>query len=170
MNPESDSDEKWRLTLHCTALDLTVEFFLKPGEFGRIGSSPEMEIALPIEGLKPEECRFSRDDDGVLWFAPGGSGEPVKSPDRFQAGPWQFTVTLPLRARLAAVAPPVVRHPPPLPVAALAPAGEPVPVSPHAPPPAPHLPAADSEKHPAVKPWKWMSLLVLTLTLPAIIR
>jgi hypothetical protein len=53
-------------TLSCDELRLFVEFSLNSGEFGRIGSSPEMEISLPLVGLAEEECGIYLDEAGVL--------------------------------------------------------------------------------------------------------
>ena len=105
MNEESLPGGKRRFTLHCAALNLTVEFSLRPGEYARIGASHEMEITLPMTGLRDEECRLSRDDAGTLWLSLPGGGR-VKSPGGFDAGPYFFEIAMADVASEAAPAPP----------------------------------------------------------------
>lgn len=81
-------------TLTCDELRLFVEFALGRGEFGRIGSSPEMEISLPLMGLAEEECCISMDEAGILWLIREGREQPVQlePPSYFWAGPYRFLV------------------------------------------------------------------------------
>ena len=95
MNPEPSSDEKRRLSLSCEALRLLIEFSLRRGEFARLGSSPAVEITLPMVGIREEECRLFIDDDGLLWMTAPGADEPVsiEPPSSFQAGPYHFAIS-----------------------------------------------------------------------------
>ncbi len=81
-------------TLGCDELRLSVEFTLGCGEFGRIGSSPEMEISLPLVGFEEEECRISLDGAGMLWLIREGRELPVRidPPSYFHAGPYRFLI------------------------------------------------------------------------------
>jgi TPR repeat protein len=91
MSNGSPPGERRRLVLSCAALNMEIAFALRPGEFARIGASPEMEITLPLAGLSDEECQLSCDDRGTLWLKlPGGAR--IKSPDGFEAGPYFFDI------------------------------------------------------------------------------
>jgi S1-C subfamily serine protease/Tfp pilus assembly protein PilF len=81
-------------TLSCDELRLFVEFTLSRGEFGRIGSSPETEISLPLMGLAEEECGIYLDDAGALWLIREGREPPVQldPPSYFRAGPYRFLI------------------------------------------------------------------------------
>lgn len=81
-------------TLSCDELRLSVEFALGRGEFGRIGSSPEMEISLPLVGFSEEECRICLDEVGVLWLVRGVREIPIRidPPSYFRAGPYKFLI------------------------------------------------------------------------------
>jgi S1-C subfamily serine protease len=81
-------------TLSCDELRLVVEFALNHGEFGRIGSSPYMEISLPLVGLAEMECKLSLDESGVLWLVREGEQQavPLDPPCYFRAGPYRFLV------------------------------------------------------------------------------
>lgn len=81
-------------TLSCEELRLFVEFTLNRGEFGRIGSSPDMEISLPLVGLAEKECELSLDEGGVLWLVREGGEQSVQldPPSYFRAGPYRFLV------------------------------------------------------------------------------
>ncbi|MCW1912995.1 trypsin-like peptidase domain-containing protein [Luteolibacter sp. GHJ8] len=93
-SPISGSPEATSFTLSCDELRLFIEFALRRGEFGRIGSSPEMEISLPLMGLAEEECAISLDEAGVLWLIREGKEQPVElePPAYFRAGPYRFLV------------------------------------------------------------------------------
>lgn len=79
-------------TLQCDEIKLSVQFALGRGEFGRIGSSPEMEISLPLVGLSNEECRILRDESDFLWLTrtDGQPGVRIDPPCYFSAGPYRF--------------------------------------------------------------------------------
>ncbi len=81
-------------TLSCDELRLFVEFTLNRGEFGRIGSAPDMEISLPLLGLAEKECELSLDEGGVLWLVREGEEQSVQldPPSYFRAGPYRFLV------------------------------------------------------------------------------
>jgi S1-C subfamily serine protease len=81
-------------TLSCEELRLSVEFALGRGEFGRIGSSPEVEISLPLVGFSEVECRISLDEGGMLWLIREDRELPVRidPPSYFHAGPYRFLI------------------------------------------------------------------------------
>ena len=95
MGIEYNSQDKCQLALNCEALNLVVEFGLRRGEFARIGSSPGMEITLPMVGIREEEFRLLRDDEGAFWLTPSGNESPelMELPAGFQAGPYFFSLT-----------------------------------------------------------------------------
>ncbi|WP_411827790.1 trypsin-like peptidase domain-containing protein [Luteolibacter sp. AS25] len=78
--------------LTCDDLRLSVEFSLSPNVFGRIGSSPDMEISLPLVGLADEECRLSMDKSNLIWLIRSGETTPIRidAPSYFHAGPYRF--------------------------------------------------------------------------------
>lgn len=80
--------------LTCDELRLSVEFSLSPNVFGRIGSSPDMEISLPLVGLADEECRLSMDDSNLIWLSRSGETTPIRidPPSYFHAGPYRFLI------------------------------------------------------------------------------
>lgn len=81
-------------TLSCDELRLSIEFAMSRGEFGRIGSSQEMEISLPLVGLSEEECRIYLDEAGILWLLREGRDLPVRldPPSYFRTGPYKFLI------------------------------------------------------------------------------
>ena len=94
MDSFPDSARRCRLALNCEALRLKIEFSLGPGEFARIGSSPDMEIPLPMVGIREEECRLLVDDTGLLWIFSADATDPlhITPPATLHAGPYQFTI------------------------------------------------------------------------------
>lgn len=90
----SDQTHKVSYSLSCDELRLFVEFSLRPGVFGRIGSAPEMEISLPLLGLAAEECRLSMDEAGLVWFKRAGEESPIRidPPSYFRLGPYRFLI------------------------------------------------------------------------------
>ena len=83
-----------------------IEISLRPGEFARIGSSPAVEIPLPMVGIREEECRLLLDDEGLLWITPSGAVDPVniEPPSSFQAGPYHFSIAEVVSSETAQVA------------------------------------------------------------------
>lgn len=81
-------------TISCEELRLSIQFTMNCGEFGRIGSSADMEISLPLVGLSEEECRLHLDETGELWLLRGGEVHPVRidTPAYFRCGPYRFLI------------------------------------------------------------------------------
>jgi hypothetical protein len=48
--------------LNSLTISLTIEFEIARNQFARVGSSPELEICLPILGIQPEECKIIIDE------------------------------------------------------------------------------------------------------------
>lgn len=88
----SDRVPKTSYSLSCDELRLCVEFSLSPGVYGRIGSSPDMELSLPLVGLADEECRIDMDESGLLWLTRAADETPIRldPPAYFHAGPYRF--------------------------------------------------------------------------------
>lgn len=88
----SGSASKIPYLLTCDELRLSVEFSLSPGVFGRVGSSPDIEISLPLVGLADEECRIGMDEYGLLWLTRAVDDTPIRidPPAYFHAGPYRF--------------------------------------------------------------------------------
>jgi len=82
-----------KFSLNCMTISLIIEFEISRNEFARVGSSPELEIYLPIMGIQTEECKIFIDEQGLLKAEfHSGVTQIIEPPSYLQIGNYTFQV------------------------------------------------------------------------------
>ena len=88
-----DFENARKFSLNCLTISLTIEFEISRNEFARLGSSPELEIYLPIMGIQAEECKILIDEQGLLKAEfQNGVTQIIQPPSYLQIGNYTFQV------------------------------------------------------------------------------
>ncbi len=80
------------VTLFCAKLNIEIEFNLDCGSFARIGSGQDMEITIPISGVKDFELKLDRDATGHLIASDGANTHVVTEETGLYIGSHHFTL------------------------------------------------------------------------------
>jgi S1-C subfamily serine protease len=83
------------VTLFCEQLNIEIQFNLNCGSFARMGAGVDMEVTVPISGVKDLELRLDRDATGHLIASDGDNTYLVTEETGLFLGPYYFALNSP---------------------------------------------------------------------------